>query len=180
MGYPRKMIVGRAMIVGQRGGGGGYNELEQYATGAAMPPPPAPPLPPGHPHAPIMHPAHPAHPGHQHYRAWYHDQGGYGGQAWGRRHHPLGAPQAYVRAPMGPVVPDEQPTHTREFPIGFAAVGAFAVGAGLQAEIDQKPQVLYRGERLAVPASLVGNFDFNDLKVGKDTQLAAAGIMPTE
>jgi hypothetical protein len=177
--YPRKSIVGRAMIVGA-GGGAGYDELAEFASGAVAPLPPGAM---GHPAAPPppgmrgIHPSHPAHPGHPHhhaYHAWYH------GQAEYEPRHMRGVPVAYSRNPLGPMVREEHPTHTRAFPIGFAAVGAFAVGAGLQAEIDQKPQVLYRGERLAVPASLVGNFDFNDLKVGKDSQLAAAGIMPTE
>lgn len=179
--YPRKSIVGRAMIVGAAGSGGaGYDELEAYAAGAApgMMTPGAPPPPPGMRGIHPSHPAHPHHPHHHHYHAWYYGRGG--GQPGGDIAYVRGVPAAYERHAMGPIVREEHPTHTRAFPIGFAAVGAFAVGAGLQAEIDQKPQVLYRGERLAVPASLVGNFDFNDLKVGKDSQLAAAGIMPTE
>ena len=181
--YPRKSIVGRAMIVGA-GGGAGYDELEAYAAGAAPPPPGlmshgAPPPPPGARGVHPSHPAHPRHPHHHHYHAWYYGRGG-GAGGYDDIAYVRGVPSAYERSPMGPIVREEHPTHTRAFPIGFAAVGAFGVGAGLQAEIDQKPQVLYRGERLAVPASLVGNFDFNDLKVGKDSQLAAAGIMPTE
>jgi hypothetical protein len=135
----------------------------------------------------VGHPAHPHHPHHHHYRHWWDRQHGqvhmqmpwYVGPSW---HVPYerGTPMAYRRSPYGPVVQDEHPTHQREFPIGFSAVGVDAIPPGTQSEIDQKPQVLFRGERLAVPASIVGNFDFNDIKVGKDSQLAAAGIMPTE
>ena len=45
---------------------------------------------------------------------------------------------------------------------------------------EQKPQVLFRGERLAVPNSIVLNFDIEDIKVGKDSQLASPGSMPSE
>jgi hypothetical protein len=131
----------------------------------------------------MHHPAHPHHPDHHHYRAWYGQQmggGGMGAEPWSMQFHRRGIPVAYTRNPQGPVVHDEQPTHTREFPIGFSAIGVDAVPALQQVEIDQKPQVLFRGERLAVPTSIVGAFDFNDIKVGKDSQLAAAGIMPTE
>ena len=64
----------------------------------------------------------------------------------------------------------------REFPIGFFDT----VEAGQTDTIESKPQVMYRGERLAIPASIVGDFDIADIKVGKDSQLAADGNLPGE
>jgi hypothetical protein len=91
---------------------------------------------------------------------------------------PYGVPVAYVRSDSGPSVVDEQPTHTREFPIGFTSVTPIA--ALTTPGIEVKPQVLFRGERLAVPNSIVLNFAVSDIKVGKDSQLAAPGSMPSE
>jgi hypothetical protein len=64
----------------------------------------------------------------------------------------------------------------REFPIGFYET----VEAAQTDQIESKPQVMYRGERLAVPSSIVGDFDIADIKVGKDSQLAADGNLPGE
>ena len=192
----RHMIVGRQQIVGyghhghHGHGGADYDELMEFGTGADAPPPPpmlaAHPMAPM-PGAPFAHPQHPAaHPAHPHHAAWWHHQQygggypagpGYAAQPYGR-HHPRGVPWAYQRSQNGPTAIDEHPTHTREFPIGFVA---FALpGGGAQTGIEQKPQVLFRGERLAVPASIVGDFDMSDIKVGKDSQLAAPGNMPAE
>lgn len=90
---------------------------------------------------------------------------------------PYGVPAAYVRQD-GPTVVDEQPTHTREFPIGFTSLAPIAPLT--TPGIEVKPQVLFRGERLAVPNSIVLNFAVSDIKVGKDSQLAAPGAMPSE
>ncbi len=92
--------------------------------------------------------------------------------------HAVAPPEAYMRNAGGPQVMEEHPTHTREFPIGFTS--ATPVGAGLTGSIEVKPQVLFRGERLAVPNSIVLNFNISDVKVGKDSQLAAPGDMPAE
>jgi len=168
------------MIVGAGGGHDpGVDELMEFETGADAPPPPA--IPPGHPRAPLGHPAHPHHPHHHAYAAWHdYHHGQQQPQVYGRQYHPRGVPWAYVRSPMGPVVHDEQPTHTREFPIGFSAIAPNNVLAGENVGIEQKPQVLFRGERLAIPASIVGDFDLTDIKVGKDSQLASPGLMPAE
>ena len=45
---------------------------------------------------------------------------------------------------------------------------------------ESKPQVIFRGERLAVPKSIVLNLQVADIKVGKDSQLAAPGALPAE
>lgn len=64
----------------------------------------------------------------------------------------------------------------REFPIGFNET----ITAGQTEGIESKPQVMYRGERLSIGASRVGNFDVTDIKVGKDSQLAADGNLDGE
>jgi hypothetical protein len=92
--------------------------------------------------------------------------------------HQQAPSQAYVRNSDGPNVIEEQPTHPREFPIGFTS--PTPIGAALTGSIEVKPQVLFRGERLAVPNSIVLNFNISDVKVGKDSQLAAPGDMPAE
>ena len=100
------------------------------------------------------------------------------GGGGGGSQQPYGVPAAYVRSDAGPTVVDEQPTHTREFPIGFTALAPIAPLT--TPGIEVKPQVLFRGERLAVPNSIVLNFAVSDIKVGKDSQLAAPGAMPSE
>ena len=71
----------------------------------------------------------------------------------------------------------EEPKNQRQFPIGFELAN---IAPGDEEDIEVKPQVLFRGERLAVPNSIVLNFDVNDIKVGKDSQLASPGNMPSE
>jgi hypothetical protein len=65
----------------------------------------------------------------------------------------------------------------REFPVGFVQPG---VPAGQLAEIEVKPQVKFQGHRLAVAQSIARYFNIVDIKVGKDSQLAATGEMPAE
>jgi hypothetical protein len=92
--------------------------------------------------------------------------------------HQPAPPQAYMRSADGPSVIEELPRHPRAFPIGFTSPTPIA--AAQTGSIEVKPQVLFRGERLAVPNSLVLNFAISDVKVGKDSQLAAPGDMPSE
>ena len=89
----------------------------------------------------------------------HHDEPDYGG---GRRPR--------HRPPVGPL-------KIREFPVGFVQA---AVAAGAIAEIEVKPQVRFQGHRLAVAASQARYFNIVDIKVGKDSQLAATGEMPAE
>ena len=150
----RKMIVGRSMIVGHGHPGHGhdadFDELIEL-TGAEEPHG-------GAHHHPYPHHTAP-HPGAVH------------------AHHPRGSPAAYSRAEQ-PQVVEEHPTHTREFPIGFT-LGS-PIPANTTQQVEQKPQVLFRGERLAVPNSIVLNFQVADIKVGKNSQLASPGNMPAE
>ena len=69
------------------------------------------------------------------------------------------------------------PCEVREFPIAHVSL---AVPKGGTVNIESKPQVMFRGERLAIPASIVANFDVVDVKIGKDSQLAADGQLPGE
>jgi hypothetical protein len=87
-------------------------------------------------------------------------------------------PAAYQQDQGGPQLVDRTPRGSREFPVGFeSAAGIAAAGT---ATLEVKPQVYYRGERLAVAASIATNFDLTDIKVGKDSQLAVSGNMPCE
>jgi hypothetical protein len=94
---------------------------------------------------------------------------------------PPAPPQAYSRT-GSPQVVEVHAKDPREFPIGFnsSALTNGVVPAGGTSPIEQKPQVIFRGERLAVPNSIVLNFDIADVKVGKDSQLASPGAMPSE
>jgi len=65
----------------------------------------------------------------------------------------------------------------RNFPIGFVYS---QVPAGATQEIEVKPQVRFQGHRLAVAQSIARYFNIVDIKVGKDSQLAATGEMPGE
>jgi hypothetical protein len=89
----------------------------------------------------------------------HHDEPDYGG---GRRPR--------QRPPAGPL-------KIREFPVGFVQA---AIAPGQLAEIEVKPQVRFQGHRLAVAASQARYFNIVDIKVGKDSQLAATGEMPAE
>ncbi len=71
----------------------------------------------------------------------------------------------------------EEPTHERQFPIGFRYEN---IAPNDEEDIEVKPQVYFRGERLAIPPSIARFFDILDIKVGKDSQLAATGTMPGE
>ncbi|MFI4971185.1 MAG: hypothetical protein ACHP7H_00780 [Hyphomicrobiales bacterium] len=181
------MIVGRSsrsQIVGAAGGGE-YAALQEF-TGAGGPGAPAPPIPFGHPAHPAAHPHHPHH--HHHMAALGYGLPGEGPYPLHHPHHPhyamrhpRGVPVAYERD-NAPTITEVHPTHPREFPIGFSSeVLPLGVVAANQTQgIEQKPQVLFRGERLAVPNSIVLNFDMEDIKVGKDSQLASPGSMPSE
>ncbi len=75
------------------------------------------------------------------------------------------------------IVEEEEPLHERLFPIGFVQLG---IAPGDEVDIEVKPQVYFRGERLAIPQTIARYFDVVDIKVGKDSQLAATGTMPGE
>ncbi len=78
---------------------------------------------------------------------------------------------------MAPHVAVRKEETLREYPLGFyqAAVAASAV-----AIVTSRPQVLFRGERLVIAASVSANFLIIDLKVGKNSQLANSNQIPAE
>ena len=158
----REMIVGREYIVG---GQHDYDELLDHAMGAepSAPPPPqhpvhAHPHPYPHPHAPYPYPAYPP-------------------PAEWAPPHPRATSPAYERDPRGPRLVPNHPRHARQFPIGLTKN---AIAPGDAQDIEVKPQVHFRGERLAVAPSISRFFNVVDIKVGKDSQLAAVGEMPAE
>ncbi len=88
---------------------------------------------------------------------------------------PQHAPQQHQQTERH--VRHEGPTRERDFPIGFTK---FGVLAGDTVEIEVKPQVLFKGKRLAVGATNANQFIIVDIKVGKNSQLAATGEMGAE
>lgn len=63
-------------------------------------------------------------------------------------------------------------TKGREYPIGF---GPVTVAAGGIATITVQPQIVFRPERLIVPSDIAGQFDFLQIIVGKNPQVAGNG-----
>lgn len=197
----RQMIVGREHIVGA---GRDYDELMEIGAEALVEPPPPhhpsppqlhpgppapevhhhhhhPPAPLHHPHAPhlvAMHPAPPhmvaVHPGAPQFygEEHHHHHGGHPG------HHAPPPPPAHHDRHVGRTrIHSEEPQHERQFPIGFELTN---IAAGDEEDIEVKPQVLFRGERLAIAQSIARYFDVLDIKVGKDSQLAATGPLTGE
>lgn len=64
----------------------------------------------------------------------------------------------------------ERQTKGREYPVGF---GPVVVAAGGIATVMTQPQILFRPERLIVPSDIAGQFDFLQIIVGKNPQVAA-------
>jgi len=175
------MIVGREMIVGSHGRhpDDDMDELLHHTSVGAE-----------HPRALAQHPhaEHPHHLAHEEHRGRRSREYDYRPHDTHRHHEP--PREAYYeeepppprrRAPPehGPRVVHMEPSHEkrRHFPIGFTQT---AIASGAVAEIEVKPQVLFRGERLAVAPSNARSFNIVDIKVGKDSQLAATGEMPAE
>jgi hypothetical protein len=65
----------------------------------------------------------------------------------------------------------------RLYPLGFTQL---AIAASGSATITSRPQILFRPQRLVVPASLSANFVLTDIRVGKDSQLVQATELPAE
>jgi hypothetical protein len=189
----RQMIVGREHLVGA---GRDYDELMEMGAEAlvepphpAAPHPQAPevhhhhhhPPPPQHgqhhpqaPHLVAMHPAPPhmvaVHPSAPQFYAEEHHHGHHPAPP----HHGGGHHERHVGRMR---VHSEEPQHERQFPIGFELTN---IAAGDEEDIEVKPQVLFRGERLAIAQSIARYFDVLDIKVGKDSQLAATGPLTGE
>tara|TARA_R100001244_G_scaffold132394_1_gene108869 strand:- start:14648 stop:15295 length:648 start_codon:yes stop_codon:yes gene_type:complete len=77
---------------------------------------------------------------------------------------------------QGTLLKKTGPTKSREFAIGFDS--GTTIAAGASATLTQRPQIIFRPERIVVPASLASFFLINDVKVGKNSQLVSAGAIP--
>lgn len=75
------------------------------------------------------------------------------------------------------LVRQSAPTKSRNLVIGFVQT---AIAAAASATVTQRPQVLFRPQRVVVPASLAPNFTIDDIKVGNKSQLISAGAVPAE
>ena len=60
--------------------------------------------------------------------------------------------------------------------MGFDSVATIAAGAS--ATLTQRPQIIFRPERIVVPAAVAAFFQINDVRVGKNSQLVSAGAIP--
>jgi len=179
----REMIVGGEHMVGANRRHD-YDELMELGAEPATSRQRDVSHPMSHPPQAPMHPQHlPAHNQHappaptreiHHHYGPSPDHGGHG-------HHPH--PQqhehhaTHMEEPRRKRLVAEEPTHERQFPIGFRYEN---IAPNDEEDIEVKPQVYFRGERLAIPPSIARFFDILDIKVGKDSQLAATGTMPGE
>ena len=168
----REMIVGGEHMVGAHR----QHDYDELMELGAEPATSRQRDPANHPaHAP-MHPAHaPAHGGHAPpaTREIHHHYGPPPDHA----HHAQHEHSAHRDEPRKKRLVAEEPTHERQFPIGFRFEN---IAPNDEEDIEVKPQVYFRGERLAIPPSIARFFDILDIKVGKDSQLAATGTMPGE
>ena len=64
----------------------------------------------------------------------------------------------------------------REYPLGFDSVANVAAAA--TAIVNSQPQVVFRPDRLVIPAAIAGSFVVNDLRIGKNSQFANATPVP--
>jgi hypothetical protein len=188
------MIVGGEHMVGQRSRHD-YDELMELG---AEPQTHAPPQHPGLVHQPgtPLHPGThvPAHLLHQQHsqtpaptREIHHHYGPPAPQPEHHRHHEREHEhhrrheereiRQHEEGPRRRRLVSEEPTNERQFPIGFMFLN---IAPGDEEDIEVKPQVYFRGERLAIPPTIARYFDILDIKVGKDSQLAATGTMPGE
>lgn len=67
------------------------------------------------------------------------------------------------------------PTKSRRYPLGFPTTTVTASGT---ANITAQPQIPFRGERLVIPSDIAGGLLLTDVKVGKNSQLAAGNPLP--
>lgn len=68
-------------------------------------------------------------------------------------------------------------SQARLFPLGFVQL---AVASLATATITSRPQILFRPQRIVVPASVGTNFVITDIRIGKDSQLVQATELPAE
>ncbi len=81
-------------------------------------------------------------------------------------------------SPAGAMLRTRPPSKGREYFMGFDSVATVAAAA--TAIITTRPQVVFRPDRLVIPASIAPSFLINDFKVGKNSQMVAATAVPAE
>jgi hypothetical protein len=70
----------------------------------------------------------------------------------------------------------DSPEKAREYPLGF--LSAAAVAAGAVAQVISRPQVVFRPERLFIPSDIAGQFQVNQIVVGKNPMQASFDPLP--
>ena len=68
-----------------------------------------------------------------------------------------------------------RPTKAREYPLGFDS-GVVLIPPGGSAPVINRPQVVFKTERLVVPSDIGGSFVIDDLVVGKNSQFASNSV----
>lgn len=81
------------------------------------------------------------------------------------------------RARSRPLVSNPPPTQGRDLVIGFQSL---AVGAGATLDVTQRPQVVFRPERIVIASSIAADFTVADIKIGNKSQLVSSGPIPAE
>lgn len=76
-----------------------------------------------------------------------------------------------------PMVVNQPPTQARDLVIGFSSLG---VAAGATVDVTQRPQVVFKPERIVVAATNAASFTIDDIKIGNKSQLVANGTIPAE
>lgn len=84
--------------------------------------------------------------------------------------------KAVKKVEQGTLLSKTPPTKSREFPIGFDSVATIAAGAS--ATLTQRPQIIFRPERIVIPAAVAAFFQVTDVKVGKNSQFVSSGAVP--
>lgn len=79
------------------------------------------------------------------------------------------------RVQEGAILKDVSPTKAREYVLGFDMT---AVPGSTSANITKRPQVIFRPERVVIPAAVGVDFQVVDIKVGKNSQFSASGEVP--
>jgi len=113
---------------------------------------------------------------------------GMGADILGRRRHRMwgmgaAAPAALVQQAalqrklrQGTVLQQYNPMKGRQLILGFASTGTVAAGATV--DIIQRPQLVFRPERVVIPAAIGANFNVADIRIGKNSQFLSAGAIP--
>lgn len=72
----------------------------------------------------------------------------------------------------------KEPDSLRALALGFDSVSD--VVAATLAVVSSQPQVVFRPDRLVVPASIAPYFLINDVKIGKNSQLISSTAIPAQ